>query len=165
VADDVLALIDELDELVHHARTVPLSEQVRLDRETLYGLLDRIRDTLPEQTKQARFLVREREEMLAEAQREAHRLRAHAHDEAAEKTSQREITRIAERQADEILANARWQAERKLQAVDDWADGILKSLERNLEQFQQAIRRGRQHLHDRSQEAATLEHNRDSRAA
>ena len=33
---DVLVLIDRLDDLVHNAKAVPLTDQVRLDREEIY---------------------------------------------------------------------------------------------------------------------------------
>ena len=67
---DVLALIDKLDDLVHNARAVPLTDQVRIDREAVYELLDQMRSTIPEEIKQARWIVKERQEMLAEAKRE-----------------------------------------------------------------------------------------------
>ena len=40
---DVLVLIDKLDDLVHNARPVPLTDQVRVDREEIYDLLDQMR--------------------------------------------------------------------------------------------------------------------------
>ena len=40
---DLLSLIDELDDLIHNAKPVPLTDQVRVDRERVYDLLDRIR--------------------------------------------------------------------------------------------------------------------------
>lgn len=40
---DVLALIDRLDDLVHNAKAVPLSDQVRIDREQIFDLLDQMR--------------------------------------------------------------------------------------------------------------------------
>ena len=36
---NVLALIDKLDELVRHAKHVPLSSEMRVDKEKLNGLL------------------------------------------------------------------------------------------------------------------------------
>jgi hypothetical protein len=36
--------------------------------------------------------------------------------------------------------------------MEDWADNILSTLEVNLEKFLTAIRRGRERLHERSQE-------------
>ena len=71
---DVLVLIDKLDDVVHNARPVPLTDQVRVDREEIYDLLDQMRATIPEEIKQARWIVKERQEMLAEAKREAERV-------------------------------------------------------------------------------------------
>src|SRR6266566_3938364 len=99
---DVLVLIDKLDDLVHNAKALPLTDQVRIDREEIYDILDQMRATIPEEIKQARWIVKERQEMLAEAKRES--------------------------------------------------DGILSTLEVNLDKFLGAVKRGRERLHERSQE-------------
>jgi len=117
---DVLVLIDKLDDLVHNAKAVPLTDQVRLDREEIYEILDQMRATIPEEIKQARWIVKERQEMLAEAKREC----------------------------DRIIQEAR---ETRLE-MEDWADGILSTLEVNLDKFLTAVKRGRERLHERSQE-------------
>ena len=44
---DVLVLIDKLDDLVHNAKAVPLTDQVRIDREEIYDILDQMRATIP----------------------------------------------------------------------------------------------------------------------
>src|SRR4029077_19747757 len=64
-AMDVLVLIDKRDDLVHNAKAVPLTDQVRIDREEIYDILDQMRATIPEEIKQARWIVKERQEMLA----------------------------------------------------------------------------------------------------
>ena len=43
---DVLVLIDKLDDLVHNAKPVPLTDQVRVDKEEIYDLLDQMRATV-----------------------------------------------------------------------------------------------------------------------
>ena len=63
---DVLVLIDKLDDTIHNAKPVPLTDQVRVDKEEIYDLLDQMRATIPEEIKQARWIVKERQEMLAE---------------------------------------------------------------------------------------------------
>jgi pantetheine-phosphate adenylyltransferase len=78
---DVLVLIDKLDDLVHNAKAVPLTDQVRIDREEIYDILDQMRATIPEEIKQARWIVKERQEMLAEAKREAERVIKEAREE------------------------------------------------------------------------------------
>ena len=86
---DVLVLIDKLDDLIHNARPVPLTDQVRVDREEIYDLLDQMRATIPEEIKQARWIVKERQEMLAEAKREAERVVKEARDQQERLISER----------------------------------------------------------------------------
>ena len=78
---DVLVLIDKLDDQIHNAKPVPLTDQVRVDKEEIYDILDQMRATIPEEIKQARWIVKERQEMLAEAKREAERIVKEARDE------------------------------------------------------------------------------------
>ena len=107
---DVLVLIDKLDDLVHNAKPVPLTDQVRVDKEEIYDILDQMRATIPEEIKQARWIVKERQEMLAEAKRECDRLIGEAREQAVREAAQTEIVKIAERQAQEIVEDARRQA-------------------------------------------------------
>ena len=149
---DVLVLIDRLDDLLHNARAVPLTDQVRIDREEIFDILDQMRATIPEEVKQARWIVKERQEMLGEAKREADQLLAAAREQAGRDVSHTEIVMIAERQAQDTVDEARRRAwEMKLE-MDDWADGILAMLDVNLDRFLSAVRRGRQGMHARSQE-------------
>src|SRR5258705_11217214 len=94
---DVLVLIDKLDDVVHNARPVPLTDQVRVDREEIYDLLDQMRATIPEEIKQARWIVKERQEMLAEAKREAERIVKEAREQQARLVANEEITRQTDR--------------------------------------------------------------------
>ena len=104
---DVLVLIDKLDDLVHNAKAVPLTDQVRIDREEIYDILDQMRATIPEEIKQARWIVKERQEMLAEAKRECDRLIGEAREQALREASQTEIVKLAERQSQDIVEEAR----------------------------------------------------------
>ncbi len=45
---DVLVLIDKLDDLVHSAKPMPLTDQVRVDKEDIYDILHQMRHTFPE---------------------------------------------------------------------------------------------------------------------
>src|SRR5882757_5758562 len=133
---DVLVLIDKLDDVVHNARPVPLTDQVRVDREEIYDLLDQMRATIPEEIKQARWIVKERQEMLAEAKREAERILKEARDEQARLINVEEA-RARER---EIRLGA-----------EDYADDILNTLEVNLQKFTAAVQRGRDRLAGREE--------------
>src|SRR5919107_891267 len=126
---DVLVLIDKLDDLIHNARPVPLTDQVRVDREEIYDLLDQMRATIPEEIKQARWIVKERQEMLAEAKREAERVVKEARDQQSRLISDEEVYKQAERAAEEIIEDAR-ETERQIRlGAEDYADEILSTLE------------------------------------
>ncbi len=143
---DVLELIDKLDDLIHNARPVPLTDQVRIDRDAIFELLDEMRSTIPEEVKQARWIVKERQEMLAEARREADRMIAEARERAQHEISEQEVVRQAEREAQDMLEAAR-QREREVRlGAEDYADEVLGTLEVNLGKFLQAVQRGRERL-------------------
>ena len=127
---DVLVLIDKLDDLVHNAKQVPLTDQVRVDKEEIYDILDQMRATIPEEIKQARWIVKERQEMLAEAKREAERIVKEARDRQAQLVSDQEVTKQAERAAEADLA-----------------------LEVNLSKFIAAVQRGRERLQGKDEPA------------
>src|SRR5512133_3484168 len=122
---DVLVLIDKLDDLVHNAKAVPLTDQVRIDREEIYDILDQMRATIPEEIKQARWIVKERQEMLAEAKREA----------------------------EEIIEDARGREREIRLGAEDYADEILNTLEVNLTKFIAAVQRGRERLQGKDEPA------------
>jgi hypothetical protein len=46
---DVLVLIDKLDEMVQNAKSVPMTDQVRIDREEIWEIIDQMRSTIPEE--------------------------------------------------------------------------------------------------------------------
>jgi hypothetical protein len=71
---DVLELLDRLDGLVQNARGVPLTDQVRIDREEISGLLDQVRATIPGEMRRARYEQDDRAAALAKSKRQCDRL-------------------------------------------------------------------------------------------
>ena len=132
---DVLVLIDKLDDLVHNAKQVPLTDQVRVDKEEIYDILDQMRATIPEEIKQARWIVKE------------------ARERQTQLVSQQEITKQAERAAEEIIEDARAREREIRLGAEDYADEILNTLEVNLSKFIAAVQRGRERLQGRDEPA------------
>jgi cell division septum initiation protein DivIVA len=151
---DVLVLIDKLDDLVHNAKQVPLTDQVRVDKEEIYDLLDQMRATIPEEIKQARWIVKERQEMLAEAKREAERIVKEARERQERLISNEEVTKAAERAAEDIVEEAQAREREIRLGAEDYADEILNTLEINLSKFIAAVQRGRDRLAGSDESAA-----------
>ncbi|HEY7965961.1 MAG TPA: ATPase [Solirubrobacteraceae bacterium] len=150
---DVLVLIDKLDDLVHNAKQVPLTDQVRVDKEEIYDLLDQMRATIPEEIKQARWIVKERQEMLAEAKREAERIVREARERQEHMISTEEVMKAAERAAEDIVEEAQAREREIRLGAEDYADEILNTLEINLSKFIAAVQRGRDRLAGRDEAA------------
>jgi vacuolar-type H+-ATPase subunit H len=140
---DVLVLIDKLDDLVHNAKGVPMTDQVRVDKEEIYDILDQMRATIPE----------ERQEMLAEAKREAERIVKEARDRQAQLVGEQEVTKQAERAAEDIIEDARAREREIRLGAEDYADEILNTLEVNLSKFIAAVQRGRERLQGKDEPA------------
>jgi cell division septum initiation protein DivIVA len=150
---DVLVLIDKLDDLVHNAKPVPLTDQVRVDKEEIYDILDQMRATIPEEIKQARWIVKERQEMLAEAKKEAERIIKDARERQERMVGAEEVTKQAERAAEDIVEDARAREREIRLGAEDYADEILNTLEVNLSKFIAAVQRGRERLQGKDEPA------------
>ncbi|CAB4953120.1 unannotated protein [freshwater metagenome] len=105
-----------------------------------------MRATIPEEIKQARWIVKERQEMLAEAKREAERIIKEGKEQQVELVSETEIVKLSEREADDIIDEARVREREIRLGAEDYADEILNTLEVNLMKFIAAVRRGRERL-------------------
>jgi cell division septum initiation protein DivIVA len=143
---DVLELIDRLDQLVRGARHVRFSDDVRVNKQQIRDILDRMRATIPEEIKEARWIAEERQAMLAEANREAEQIAERAREHQSQLVSQHELIRQAERTAEEIIEGARAREREIRLGAEDYADDILHTLELNLTKLIATIQRGREHL-------------------
>src|SRR5262249_56739126 len=76
-----------------------------------------------------------------------------AGEQAAREARQPETVKLAERRPQETTDEPRRQARETRLEMEDWADGILSTLEVNLDKFLAAGKRGRERLHERSQES------------
>jgi len=143
---DIMALIDRIEEIVDSARTVPFMSNKMVDPDKVYEIIDEIRAQYPDELKQARWIVKERQEMPEEAEKEANRILEDARDRAHALANEQEVVRLAEAQAAEILDNART-TEREIRlGAEDYADEMLANLEVNLGKLLTAVQRGRDRL-------------------
>jgi cell division septum initiation protein DivIVA len=141
-----MALIDRIEEAMDSARTVPLMRDRLVDVEKVYEIIDEIRSVFPDELKQARWIVKERQEMIEEAEKEANRILEEARDRADAMAAEQEIVRRAAEQAAGILDDARQQEREIRLGAEDYADEMLANLEVNLGKLLTAVQRGRDRL-------------------
>jgi cell division septum initiation protein DivIVA len=150
---DISARIQQIEELVQEAKSMPLSSSVLVNREEVLELLDAARTELPEEIKQARWVVKDREELLAKARRDAEAVVARAHEERARLVSDQEVVRAADEEAERIVGDAREQARQIRLEAEDYVDAKLAqyeiAIERTVKELQKSlgqVQRGRDRL-------------------
>jgi cell division septum initiation protein DivIVA len=146
---DILTLIDRMEEVIDHGRNVPLASGRIIDTDKLYELIDEVRAQYPDELKQARWIVKERQEMLEEAEKEANRILEEARERAQALAADQEVVKLAEQQAADILDDARSREREIRLGAEDYADEMLANLEANLGKLLTAVQRGRDRLQGR----------------
>lgn len=147
-----MALVDRLEDLVAEGKKVPLTASVMVNEQKIFDLIDEIRASFPDEIKQARWIVKERQEMLDEAEKEASRALEDARLKAEEMADEKEVVRIAETKADQVLDQARQQEREIRLGAEDYADEMLANLEVNLGKLLTAVQRGRDRLQGKTNE-------------
>ena len=143
---DTAALLNQLRETLDAARSMPLSASVMLNRDEFGELLQDAIDGLPEELKQARWLLKERDDVLERAQREAERIIDVARVRAERMVERTEVVREARRSAEDMVDQAgRLAAQMRLEA-EDYVDRKLASFEVVLDRTMQQVAKGRERL-------------------
>ena len=146
VPPDVEAKLHQLERLVGDAKAVPLSASVMLNRAEIDGLVADLRDALPDELTQARWVVKERDDILERAQTDADEILVEARTERERLVSEQEVVRAADEEAERIVTDAREHARRIRLEAEDYVDAKLANFEVVLNKTLGAVERGRAKL-------------------
>ena len=145
---DPLDRIDEIISMVEAARSVPMSRtNFMFDRGEMIALLEELRAELPSDLRRAVALLEERDKIIDAGKREADRIIGEGETEHARLVSVNEITVSAEHEGARIVAEARSEAQRLREEVDDYVDTALANFEQFLTRALSSIERGRDKMH------------------
>lgn len=145
------ARLDELELTLAEARPMPLSASVLVSREELTRLVAEIRELLPNELRQARWVLRERETVLSDAERTAQRMVADAEQECLRLTGETEVVRAAEREAKRVTREAEDQSRTMRLEAEDYIDAQLARFELVLQKTLKTVAAGRERLRSDAQ--------------
>jgi cell division septum initiation protein DivIVA len=143
---DVIERIEELQVLVEEAKAVPLSSSVVINREEFIELLAQLKEEVPDEVRQARWMARDRDELLARARKEAERILSEAREQRDRLLSRTEIVHAANRESDRITEEARDKAAKIRAEAEDYIDQKLAAFEILLNKTLATVAKGREHL-------------------
>lgn len=146
VPPDVEAKLHQLERLVAEAKAVPLSASVMLNRAEIDGIVADLREALPDELTQARWVVTERDDILARAQADADEIVTEARAEQQRLVSEQEVVRVAGEESERIVSGAREHARQLRLEAEDYVDAKLATFEVVLQKTLGAVERGREKL-------------------
>jgi cell division septum initiation protein DivIVA len=147
----VLALLDELSDLIEDGKpALGNRDRRQIEVAPALDIIDEIRQSFPVEFSQARQIVRERQGLLEDTEAESNRILEDARNQALVIASEQEIVRIAQQQAENILADAR-EMERETRAgAEDYADNVFSHIESTLDSLSENVRRCRERLNNKA---------------
>jgi hypothetical protein len=145
---DILQLIDRLEELFNESKAIPLTRNVMVDEDRMLDIIDQMRIAIPEEVKKAQQLLGQRDRVLAQAQEEANRTLEIARQKSDQLVGKDVTMQEAQRRADQILTQARAEAEGIRADADEYVIDSLTQLQAELERITNQVNNGIQAVKD-----------------
>ena len=142
---DAETLLRRAIDIVATAPTMPLSSSPRIDREEIIELLEESLNRLPDELRQARWMLKERKDFVAKTRREADELLEAARVRAERMVQRTEVVR-AEQRARQVMDTAEADSRRLKHETEDFLDQRLGSFEILLDKLGKTVHAGRQRL-------------------
>jgi cell division septum initiation protein DivIVA len=132
---DIITRLQQIVELIEQAKSMPLSASVLVNKEEILEQLEAAKNELPDEIKQARWVVKDREELLNKARRGGEALVQRAREEQVRLVSEQEVVRTSQDEAERVLSDAREQARQIRLEAEDYVDAKLAQFEIALEKI------------------------------
>lgn len=146
VDKNVFSALNRMEDQVSDAKKMPFSEQVLVDREEMLFMIRMIRENLPEELRQARWLLQQNRQLIAEARKEAEQIMREAEQQMTRMIDEHEVTQQAQQEAKSILTAAGQRAKNIEHQVIDYAKNVLIDLEDQLTEMLVFIQRNKKEI-------------------
>ena len=97
-----------------------------MDGEEVKQILDEIREALPQESRQARAIVADRNQIIADARKEAEDIVRRAEERAKTMINHDEIVKQAQAQANEIITQANAKSRERLRVTNEYVDNLMR---------------------------------------
>lgn len=140
------AMLRRAADMIASGRVMPLSSSVMVNRDEVLDLLGQAIDQLPDELRQARWLLKERDDFLARVQGEGDEILDAASAKAESMVQRTEVVKAAEQRAKRIVEQAEDDARRLRHESEDFCDQRLAQFEIVLDRTMKMVHAGREKL-------------------
>ena len=138
---DILYLVDRLENLISGSRRMPLVNNIIVKESDILNIVDQLRTTIPDEIKQARRVIQDKERILAQAQADANALLARAREESEQAVNREGLLKAAEARSQELMRRAEEEAEQLKNEADGYVIETLRALRDHLTSIETDIGR------------------------
>ena len=126
-------LILQLQDVINDAKSMPFSGgKVMVSSDEIYDIIDQIQDAMPAEVRQAKNIVADRKQILAEANRESENIIRAAEERKKAMLNQNELVREAQAKAKEIVDDAKQKSAEIRKAANVYVDSIIRRTEKSI---------------------------------
>ena len=139
---DILHLVDRLEELINHSRSIPFTRNVIIDEDRMLDLIDQMRVAIPEEVKKSQQILAQKDRVIAQAKEEAERTINIAKEKSDKLTDRDSIVQDARKKASQLEAEAEVRIKSTRAEADEYVAETLTNLEIALERVLNQVRNG-----------------------
>lgn len=138
--------IEQLQNTINKGSKLPFSSKIIIDKEEALDLIDALLRSLPEDLKNAKTTIEDRQKILIDAQNQAEIIIKEAKDTIEKMVNEDEVTKLAQEKSEQILSFTKQTAREIRSGANDYADEVLGQLDKQLTKILQTVKRGREEL-------------------
>ena len=141
----VYTVIDKIEATIKEGVWMPFGMRV-VSSDRLLDLVEKLRSTLPDEVSRAKAVTKEKDRLIEDAKSRAASMLDEASTAKTQLLAESEIAKLAQERADKIIAEAERQARQIRHGAEEYADGLLASLDASLGNALAAVHKGREQL-------------------
>lgn len=125
-------LLDELEDILEQSSTMPFTGKVMINKDEILDIITEIRLRLPNEIKQSKWVLEERNKILIDAQKEADAIIKDGGATVNKLVDEHEITKLAKASAEKIVSDAKYTAKELRLGAIEYADEILALMQKTM---------------------------------
>ncbi len=129
---DILYLVGRLENLISTSRRIFLTNQILIKEVDILSIIDQMQVSIPNEVKQARAIIHDKERIMAQTQAEVNKLMAQAQEKAEEAVHREGLLRLADEKAEQIQVEADAYVAETLRALRDHLTSIEMDIDRSI---------------------------------
>lgn len=130
---NITEILDTIEDMLEKSWSLPLSGgKCVVDVERMIGLIEDLRVNLPNEIKQAKMIVLDRQDILKDAKKESEQIIHDAELKAKRLVAEEEILKEARNRANQMMTQAHTQSTEIKQMTNNYVEKILSKSEETL---------------------------------